>query len=413
MNPQHLPTETVEAFEMRLRSLLGLIDQAVLLVDQDGVILDASPQTEKLLAASPAQLVQTPVELLIHPDDRQRWREKLEVLRDRDRVRDSFRVLNREHAPVHVDSVIGSAGEGRMMVVLRDVSDHYSREQELQRRNREATALFELGRRIGSSLDTGQLLDSVVKNTLWILECQFAGIVLVDAGGGGLSWSAISGSRARKRAEAAKPEIRQLSGLVMRDRKPVTLYRGDAGSTGSADASQFLEEEDLSAMCAIPLTRKESRFGMLISGYRLDHRFSDDELRFLSSLSDTATLALENARLYQDTLDSAAQLKSLSSRLSSVQEEERGRISRELHDGIGQALTAIRLNLDLLSREAAVADPRMQEKIKSIYHLIDETLEEIRTMAFELRPTVLDNVGLAGALKIYVERFSRQTGIPV
>jgi len=413
MSPQQFPAETVEGFEMQLRSLLGLLDQAVFLVDQHGVILEASPQTEKLLAASPAQLVQTSVELLIHPDDRPRWREKLEMLRERDRVRDSFRLLSRERAPVDVDAVIGTAGEGRMMVVLRDVSDHYSREQELQRRNREATALFELGRLIGSSLDTGQLLDSVVKNTLWILECQFAGIVIVDAGGGGLSWSAISGSRTRKRGEAAKPEIRQLSGIVMRDRKPVALYRGDAGSTGSADASQFLEAEELNAMCAIPLAQKESRLGMLISGYRLEHRFSEDELRFLSSLSDTATLALENARLYQDSLDSAAQLKSLSSRLSSVQEEERGRISRELHDGIGQALTAIRLNFDLLSREAAVADPGMQGKFRSIYHLIDETLEEIRTMAFDLRPTVLDNVGLAGALKIYVERFSRQTEIPV
>jgi signal transduction histidine kinase len=410
MNSRQQSAESVEEYQERLRSLLGLLDQAVLLVDGDGVILEASPPTERLLSADPAGLVQSSIHSQIHTDDRSRWQERFSQALVRGVVRDSFRLLNPEHPPLHVEALIGQAGPGRLMVVLRDVSGHHEREVELQRRNREAIALYELGRQVGSSLDTRELLNAVVKNTLWILECQFAGIAMLESGGG-LSWRAISGSRREEPGGEEKPGGFEAS--LLNGREPVVFYKKDPGAEAPDAVPAFLNEEGLHALCAIPLAHKESLFGIFISGYRHEHLYSDDEIRFLSSLSDTAALALENARLYQATVESAGQLKSLSSRISSVQEEERGRISRELHDGIGQALTAIRLNLDLVNREVGSPGYGVQGKIETIYHLVDETLEEIRTMAFELRPTVLDNAGLAGALEIYVDRFVNQTEIPV
>jgi len=411
MNTDNVSADSGEDYQERLRTLLGLLDQAVLLVDGDGVILESGPLTEKLLSADPAGLVQSSIHSLIHPDDRLRWQERFSHALETGRSRDSFRLLNRERPPLHVESLIGLAGPGRLLVVFRDVSGHHEREEELQRRNREATALYELGRQIGSSLERGELLDAVVKNTLWILECQFAGIAMLESDGT-LSWKALSGSRRGEPGEG-EHHLGGFSQNVLGAKTPAVLYQKEHGTEISEAVQAFFKDEGLIALCAIPLAHKESLFGLFISGYRHEHEYSEDEIRFLSSLSDTAALALENARLYHATLESAAQLKSLSSRISSVQEEERGRISRELHDGIGQALTAIRLNLDLVNREVGSPGYGVQEKITAIYHLIDETLEEIRTMAFELRPTVLDNAGLAGALGIYVDRFVRQTGIPV
>jgi PAS domain S-box-containing protein len=412
MDPDHIPAESVEESREQFHSLLRLLDQAVFLVGEEGSILEASPPARGLFTADPAGLVGSSIHSLVHPDDRSRWEERFSAASDRGQVRDSFRVLNREGPPLHVESLIGPAGSGQSIVVFMDVSAHFRREEELQRRNREATALFELGRQVGSSLETGELLDAVVKNTLWILECQFAGIAMLESGGG-LSWKAISGSRREEPGAEAEEKLGGFSENVLKERMPVVIDQEEpAGATPEA-MREFLKEEGLTALCAIPLAHKESLFGVFVSGYRQEHQYAEDEVRFLSSLSDTAALALENARLYQATAESAAQLKSLSSRISSVQEEERGRISRELHDGIGQALTAIRLNLDLVEREVGSPGYGVQENIQAIYHLVDETLEEIRTMAFELRPTVLDNAGLAGALTIYVDRFVRQTGIPV
>jgi signal transduction histidine kinase len=117
--------------------------------------------------------------------------------------------------------------------------------------------------------------------------------------------------------------------------------------------------------------------------------------------------------LYRATVENARELKALSSRLTVVQEQERSRIARELHDGIGQVLTAIRFNLDVLVREATIENGQALERVRSMQTIIDETLLEIRRMAFELRPAVLDDFGLAAALRLYVDRFSKQTGIAV
>jgi signal transduction histidine kinase len=124
-------------------------------------------------------------------------------------------------------------------------------------------------------------------------------------------------------------------------------------------------------------------------------------------------VALENVRLYQATLDSTEQLRALTQRLATVQEEERARVSRELHDSVGQALTAIRLHLALLQKEAGIRGGRPGEILDGLFALADETLEEIRQMAFELRPAILDDVGLPAAVRIYAERFAKRSGIRV
>jgi signal transduction histidine kinase len=117
--------------------------------------------------------------------------------------------------------------------------------------------------------------------------------------------------------------------------------------------------------------------------------------------------------LYEATLGYAEQLRALTQRLETVQEEERGRVSRELHDSVGQALTAIRLHLGVLQKGAGITDGKPREILDGLYALVDETLEEIRQLAFELRPAILDDVGLPAALRIYTERFEKRTDVAV
>ena len=103
-------------------------------------------------------------------------------------------------------------------------------------------------------------------------------------------------------------------------------------------------------------------------------------------------------------------LQTYSRRLVNAQEAERAIIARELHDDIGQALTAISINLESLHRSGAVnesAVPRLRESID----VIDNALRRVRELSFELRPALLDDLGLAAALTWYAARFSERTGI--
>ena len=101
-------------------------------------------------------------------------------------------------------------------------------------------------------------------------------------------------------------------------------------------------------------------------------------------------------------------------RILDVQEEERKRISRELHDEVGRALTAINMNLAFLQRDgAAEAAALLSRKIADIGNLLVGTMDTVHKFARELRPAMLDDLGLVPALRSYVKEYSQRTGVPV
>ena len=103
-------------------------------------------------------------------------------------------------------------------------------------------------------------------------------------------------------------------------------------------------------------------------------------------------------------------LQNYSRRLMEVQEAERQKLSRELHDEIGRALTAIRINLEWLRRSRITA-PEALPRIDEILDAVDEAVKRVRELALDLRPSLLDDLGLASALRWYLDRFALRTGI--
>lgn len=107
------------------------------------------------------------------------------------------------------------------------------------------------------------------------------------------------------------------------------------------------------------------------------------------------------------------QLRRLSRQLLSAQEEERKKISRELHDVIAQTLTSINLRLAALKKEAAVNTKDLEQNITRTQQLVEQSVNIVHRFARELRPTVLDDLGLIPALHTFLKGFREQTGIRV
>ncbi len=186
----------------------------------------------------------------------------------------------------------------------------------------------------------------------------------------------------------------------------------------------------------IPDDRKAEEAGVLARlrrGERIDHfetvRLSKDGRRIPISLTVSPVMNAEGrivgaskiARDISDRLRAeqmAAQqlleqerLKQLT-RLVLAQEDERRRIARELHDQLGQQLTALRLTLATLGSTST--DPRaLQTQIETLEELARQLDEDVSFRVWELTPTVLENVGLPEALGAYVERWSRHFGVPI
>ena len=111
---------------------------------------------------------------------------------------------------------------------------------------------------------------------------------------------------------------------------------------------------------------------------------------------------------------SREQLRKLTAATNQVQENERRRIAREVHDELGQRLTALRLDLGLLRAELRDARTAPAERrIATMFDLIDETIATVRRVATELRPAILDDFGFRAAIEHEISAFAKRTGIDV
>jgi PAS domain S-box-containing protein len=103
-------------------------------------------------------------------------------------------------------------------------------------------------------------------------------------------------------------------------------------------------------------------------------------------------------------------LRALAARLQGVREEERAKVAREIHDELGQALTAIKIDLASLIRESSAGQQQQGKRTDSILELVDQTIQSVRRIATELRPGILDDLGLVAAVEWAAEEFEARTG---
>jgi PAS domain S-box-containing protein len=138
-----------------------------------------------------------------------------------------------------------------------------------------------------------------------------------------------------------------------------------------------------------------------------------DELGNIVKWFGTST-DIEDRKQAEDALRrSLADLRALADRLQNVREEERTRVAREIHDELGQALTAIKLESAALIRELPGEAKQQSNRAESIAKLADDTIQAVRRISTELRPGILDDLGLAAAVEWVTEEFQARTGTKV
>lgn len=154
----------------------------------------------------------------------------------------------------------------------------------------------------------------------------------------------------------------------------------------------------------VPLVLREEAIGVITARDKLgaSPRFTDEDLRLAEVFAQRASVAVELSRLVaRDALQ----------RVVTAQEAERRRLARELHDETGQALTSILLGLRGV--EEAETDEQRRAAVDGVRELVRATLQDVRQLAVELRPTALDDFGLVPALQRLTHTFSESTGIQV
>jgi signal transduction histidine kinase len=178
-------------------------------------------------------------------------------------------------------------------------------------------------------------------------------------------------------------------------------------------AADHLRPEGLAFRACVPLTSKDRVLGVMsLVGTASDHTwmFAEDSLETLTAIGRQIGMAIENARLYEELRQTERLRRQLMERGIDVQEEERRRIARELHDQTSQRLTSMIMTLGALSEDDSVDG--LRERLQDLRSMAAETLEEVHGLALELRPRLLDDLGLLAALRHYVGEFRDRYRIP-
>jgi signal transduction histidine kinase len=229
------------------------------------------------------------------------------------------------------------------------------------------------------------------------------------------------------------------SGVILRGNSPLARWLEHNKEVLSSDQLDILpqlqsfslrERNCLQLMGTdlyVPIITREGRLsGILALSKKLSEQsYSEEDKQILSAVCNQMAMALENARLYetsqrevverkwaeQELRRSHEQLRDLSAHLQLAREEERTSIAREIHDDLGQALTALKMDVSWLGKKLPQSAESLRCKIQSTLELIDETIKLVKKISVKLRPSILDDLGLGAAIEWQAQELQNRTRI--
>jgi signal transduction histidine kinase len=264
--------------------------------------------------------------------------------------------------------------------------------------SRQLQSLEEVGNALATETDLDRLLDLVVRRLRELVGARVVALAL-PAGGNELRFAAVAGADDLLGTTISRAESK--SGAVLERRRSERI---DSVIDDPEVNREVTRKAGARTGMWVPLIARDQVIGVLEIHDKEgpDARFSDDDLRLAETFAARAAVAVElSQRVARDAVGRVVQ----------AQEAERSRLARELHDETGQALTSILLGLKPL--EEALAEHPARAALAELREQVVTALQDVRRLAVELRPAVLDDFGLVPALERLTDGFAEQSDIRV
>jgi PAS domain S-box-containing protein len=292
-------------------------------------------------------------------------------------------------------SAVTYGGKEALCIVAHDVTEHKQAEQELHRSLNILLALREANQVLGSTLESEEIVTRLLEIMRGVAALTAAVISKGDEEGELHVWRSVG-------LESLSPEIRSASEArnarlaALEHQEQRLLHLRHPGSADERLAALFL-----------PLKVKDRVVGVL-EAYGSEALVQDDTVDVLISLTTQAASALEKALLYEELGTRERALQELVGKLLGAQEEERRRVAYEVHDGLAQVASAAHQHLQAFARRYSPDAERGQRDLERIVRLVRGTVSDARRIIANLRPTTLDDLGLAATISLEVERLGEE-----
>jgi PAS domain S-box-containing protein len=297
-----------------------------------------------------------------------------------------------------------------VLMICEDITKNKLAEERITQRNLELAALNDIITSINGSLHLNEILKILEKVFIQKLDIPMGGIFFYDEPNNRINMETCWGMSEGMLDELNNTAMRYFEDERVVNKKEVILEVDNAYPIFSryARARGFLFKWH-SHLC-VPLLVKDDLQGIILLIREAMDVFREDQVIFFKALGQQIGIAVQNARLFENVQDSQRQMQTLSHRLVEIQEAERRYIARELHDEIGQSLTGLKLALEISERQSNDA---AKSGIIEAQTLASKLMGIVRELSLNLRPAMLDDLGLLPTLLWHFERFTAQTKVKV
>ena len=277
-----------------------------------------------------------------------------------------------------------------MCIIAHDLTERKQVEDRLRRSLDTLIALYEAGHVLGSTLESEEIVTRLLSIMQRTSNLIAAVISSPDEHGQLRVWRAVGLDALQEKARY-KPKVQATLRSVLMSAKP------------QSQLLENLEEGTQSlTLLSLPLRIKNRTIGLL-EVYSPEKTLEEDTVEILSGIAGQAAIALENARLYGELAERERLLEDLVGKLIAAQEEERRHVAYEVHDGLAQVAAAAHQRLQSFARRFPPTTDKARSDLNRILKLVQQTVGDARRIISDLRPTTLDDFGLAAALRQEVE----------
>jgi signal transduction histidine kinase/PAS domain-containing protein len=405
--------DTLEA-NSKLRAAFEALPDVLLRLDHEGKVVDYTiGRTTRLQLHE--QVLGKPLREALQWDDATPVEDAIR------RVQQTQEIVSVERSLLGTNR--GSAYEARVapllddqtIVIIRDISERRRAEAELQEakeaaeeRTRELAALLEISRMVSSTLELRPLLSLALDHLKAAIDYSAATISIFDGDTpvifdyrGPLPRERLVGLRlphGSLAAESIQEIVRRRDPMITQDLGGESLLRRLLVGEGLPTDTQI--QAHARSQLGVPLIAQGRVIGTLGMVHGTPGFYTERHAQVAALFAQQAAVAIENARLYEETRAKAAL-------------EERQRLARELHDSVSQALYGIALNASAATELFDAGPERARGLLGDVLRLAEAGLAEMRALIFELRPESLDQEGLVGALEKQVAAVQARHGLEV
>ena len=397
--------ETEEALrqsEERYRTVVKQAAEGIFVVDIDTkLILEANAAYRNLLGYTAQDMLGLGLTLYdVVAHDRKSIDQYLEqILEERVQFIGERRHRRKDGSLVDVEvssSVISYGGGEALCVIVHDITERKRSAERLQRSLDALLGLYEAGQILSSSLEREEIGSRLLEIASRVSNLTAAVISIPDENGELRIWRS-TGLEGLWRQVRFAPEAVAARQKALETRK----YQADRlQQPGDADESQLVSLN-------LPLLVRGRLIGVL-EAYGPEALMERQYEETLISLANQGASALENARLYAELAERENRLQDLIRKLITAQEEERRKVSYEVHDGLAQTAAGAHQLLQAFARQHPPTSDKGRKDLARALQLVQQTVGEARYVIADLRPTALDDFGLAAAVRLQVEKISNQ-----